>query len=405
MPDPDWVELQPEIYGKELIMKLRKDYPNRRNSILFIATILMFATSLLTGCNGSKVDASVLAAVDYTPITTDIWPVSTPEEQGLDPDLVAELYHNADQLPTVYSMLVFKNGYLIAEDYFNGGAPDRQSKVQSVTKSITSALVGIAIEQGCIESVDQKMMDFFPELQSQITDPRKNEISIQQMLQMRAGFPWEESSQELFDLLFSGFHNDTLVYVPLARDPGSDSEYSNLTSHILGIIVARACDTDLRSFAVEHLFGPLGIEPGFWQQDWDGNYLGFADLDLSSTDMAKFGLMIANDGVYNGQQIVPANWVEESLQTYSKKTWKFRVGPNWKDNKYGYQWWSIKAGNYRYHLAWGHGGQQIVIVDELDLVVVLLADALYLQHGDDPWQIEKGNLNLLADFVASLPSE
>ncbi|MFN2282438.1 MAG: serine hydrolase domain-containing protein [Anaerolineales bacterium] len=370
---------------------------------LLILRLSLLLSVLLVGCGGSP-SAEVLETVDYAPITTDIWPVSTPEEQGLDPNLVAELYNNAEQLPTVYSLLVFKNGYLIAEDYFNGGSPDRQSKVQSVTKSITSALVGIAIEEGCLTGVDQKMMDFFPEYADQVTDPRKFDITIQQMLQMRAGYPWEESTPELMDLLFSGFHNDTLVQVPLVRDPGSDSEYSNLTPHILGMIVARACDTDLRSFAIEHLFGPLGIEPGFWQQDWDGNYLGFADLDLSSTDLAKFGLMIANDGVYDGKQIVPADWVEESLQSYSKRTWKFRVGPNWKANEYGYQWWSIKAGSYRYHLAWGHGGQQIAIVDDLDLMVVLLADALYAQHGDDPWKIEKGNLNLVADFIASLPA-
>jgi CubicO group peptidase (beta-lactamase class C family) len=220
---------------------------------------------------------------------------------------------------------------------------------------------------------------------------------------MRAGFPWEESSPELFDLMVTGFHTDTLVHVPLVRDPGSDSEYSNLTSHILGIIVKRACNTDLLSFAREHLFDPLGIEPGFWQQDWDGNYLGFSDLDLSSTDLAKFGLMYANGGVYNGQQIVPADWVDESLQIYSEKTWKYRVGRNWDDNAYGYQWWSIKAGNYRYNLAWGHGGQQIALVNELDMVIVLLVDPLHFQWGDEPWRIERANLNLVADFVASLP--
>jgi hypothetical protein len=95
--------------------------------------------------------------------------------------------------------------------------------------------------------------------------------------------------------------------------------------------------------------------------------------------------------------------VEESLQDYSMKTWKYRVGPNWKDNGYGYQWWSVKAGNYRYHMAWGHGGQQIILVDDLDMVIVLLVDPLHLQWGDEPWKIEKGNLNLIANFVASLP--
>ena len=375
---------------------------NQWHVIAVLGIITLILSPILTGCSSEKISSEELADVDYEPTTTGIWPISSPGEQGLDPDLVAELYYNAGQLPTVYSLLVFKNGFLVAEDYFNGGGPTRQSKIQSVTKSITSALIGIAIEEGCILSVDQKMMDFFPEYQDQITDPRKNDITVQHLLQMRAGYPWEESTEELFNLLFSGFHNDTLVQVPLVRDPGSDSEYSNLTSHILGLIVARACDTDLKSFANEHLFGPLGITPGFWQQDWDGNYLGYADLDLSSTDMAKFGLLYMNEGQYNGEQIIPAEWVQESLQSYSKRTWKFRVGPNWKQNEYGYQWWSIKAGNYRYHLAWGHGGQQIVLVDELDLMVVLLADALYKQHGGDPWEIEKGNLNLLADFVASL---
>ncbi len=364
--------------------------------------LIMMMTLTLTSC-GSRLSEEELSSVDYTPITTGLWPVSTPSEQGIDPDLVAELYYNASQLETIYSLLVFKDGNLIAEDYFNKGRPDLKVNIHSVTKSITSALVGIAIEEGCLTGVDQKMMDFFPELKGKITDQRKFDITIQQMLQMRAGYPWEESTAELLDLLFTGFHNDTLVHVPLVRDPGSDSEYSNLTAHILGMIVSRACDTSLKSFAQEHLFNPLGINPGFWQADWDGNYLGFSDLNLSSTDLAKFGLLYANGGKYNDEQIVPSEWVKESLQSYSKKTWKFRVGKNWKANEYGYQWWSIKAGSYRYNMAWGHGGQQIILIDDLDMVLVLLADPLHLQHGDEPWRIEKANLNLIADFVASLP--
>jgi CubicO group peptidase (beta-lactamase class C family) len=359
--------------------------------------------SVLVGCGGPS--AAELATVDYTPISRDLWPVSTPEEQGLDPDLVAELYYNAFQLETAYSLLVFKNGYLVAEDYFNIGAPDLQVNIHSVTKSINSALVGIALEQGCLTSLDQKMMEFFPEFANRITDPRKNEITIRQMLQMRAGYPWEEATAEGTELLFTGFHTSNVVDVPLAYDPGSDSAYSNLTAHILGMIVARACDTDLKSFAQEHLFDPLGIEPAFWQVDWDGNYLGFSDIELSSTDLAKFGSLYMNDGKYNGTQVVPAQWVHDSLQIYSKKTWTVRVGRNWGDNGYGYQWWSIKAGDYRYNLAWGHGGQQIVLIDDLDMMIVFLADPLHLKHGDEPWKIEKANLNLVADFVASLPGE
>jgi len=145
-------------------------------------------------------------------------------------------------------------------------------------------LVGIALEQGCLSTVDQEMIDFFPELADRITDSRRRQITIRQRLQMRAGYPWEESTQELFEIMCHGFRPSLLVDVPLVSDPGTRFDYSNLTSHLLGVIVARSCDTDLKSFAQEHLFGML--------------YL--------------------NDGQYLGDQIVSAAWVHDSLQTYER---------------------------------------------------------------------------------------
>ena len=100
--------------------------------------------------------------MDYTPLPGGEWPVSTPAEQGLDPDLVAELYFNASQLESIYSLLLFKNGYLVAEDYFHVGAPDQQVNIHSVTKSYTSALLGIALEQGCLSSLDSYFAVFDP---------------------------------------------------------------------------------------------------------------------------------------------------------------------------------------------------------------------------------------------------
>ena len=378
----------------------------RRSFLLFTSALLILSilsSSILAGCGGPSPEE--LAAVHYTPLTLDDWPVSTPEEQGLDPMLVAELYHNAEQSETLYGLLVIKNGYLVAEKYFHGKSASQLSSRASVTKSVTSALVGIALEQGCLSSADQKMIDFFPELADRIKDPRKKQITIRQMLQMRAGYPWEESSQELIDLMFSGFRTRNLVDVPLARDPGSGFDYSNLTAHLLGIIVARACDTDLKSFAEEHLFSPMGAGVGFWLQGWEGYYIGFADMEITARDMAKFGQLYLDDGQFEGNQIVPADWVRDSLATYSEDAWYYRVGKNWKDSAYGYQWWSIRAGDHRYNLAWGHGGQQIAILDEMDLVVVATADPLYKQHGDQPWKLEKVNLNLVADFIASLPAD
>lgn len=367
-----------------------------------LAVLVLVLLIALVACGPS---AEQLAAVDYTPQTEGEWQISTPQAQGLDADAVAKLYYNASKLETIYSLLVFKNGTLVAEDYFHGGSIDQDVNIHSVTKSFTSALVGIALQEGCLTSLDERMMQFFPEFAVRVKDPRKREITIREMLEMRAGYPWEESNAQLFDLLYNGFRPSNLIDVPLARDPGSDFDYSNLTSHLLGMVVARACETDLDLYAQQRLFDPLGIEPEFWQVDWEGNTLGYSDLYLSPRDLAKFGLMYLDDGAYKGEQIVPAEWVHDSLQIYSQNAWKIRVGRNWSDNGYGYQWWSVQAGNYRYNLAWGHGGQQIALQDDLDMVVIVTVDPLHLQWGDKPWKLEKANLNLVADFVASLPNE
>jgi len=149
---------------------------------LIASTILLL--SVLAGCGSSIED---MKAVEYTPLPGDDWKVSTPEVQGLDPILVSKLYYNAAELETIYSLLVIKNGHLVAERYFNEGSVEQKDRLQSVTKSYTSALVGIALEQGYLSSIDQKMLDFFPEVADQITDSRKEQITIQHLLQMRAG--------------------------------------------------------------------------------------------------------------------------------------------------------------------------------------------------------------------------
>jgi CubicO group peptidase (beta-lactamase class C family) len=267
------------------MMTAKEKNPSKRHQhpfLLFTSVILIFST--LVGCGPSDAD---FAAVDYAPLPGDDWMVSTPAEQGLDPNLLAELYYNAAELETIYSLLVIKNGYLIAEDYFNEGSVAQKDRLQSATKSYTSALVGIALEQGCLSSVDQKMLDFFPEVAGKITDPRKEQITIRKMLEMRAGYPWEETDQALWEGLLSGRYPPLIEEFPLVSDPGSRFYYSNLTSNWLGIIVA------------------------------EGHNNGCGDLHLTARDAAKFGQLYLNDGVYKGNQVVPADWVHDSLLTYS----------------------------------------------------------------------------------------
>jgi CubicO group peptidase (beta-lactamase class C family) len=372
----------------------------RHRYIWLISAGLVLLLSIVAGCGPSIDD---LQAVDYAPVVQDDWQVSTPAAEGLDPMLVAELYYNAAKLETIYSLLVVRNGRLIAEKYFNKGSIDELGKRASVTKSYTSALTGIALERGYLSSLDQKMMDFFPDVASQITDPRKEQIAIRDMLQMRAGYPWEETDAALWDEIWDGEYLTDIADIPLSADPGTRFQYSNLTANWVGIIVTRASGMDLMTLGNKYLFGPLGVVPGDgWNRDVDGYYVGCGDIQFTARDMARFGQLYLDGGKLQGEQIVPADWVHDSLQVYSEHAWD-NIG-RFHDIGYGYMWWTATAGGHHVNFAWGHGGQLIVLVDEYDMVVVVTADPFY---GKDvhwnSWKYEKANIELVADFINSLP--
>lgn len=352
-----------------------------------------------------------LAAVRYAPQPAGDLKVSTPAAQGLDPELVAELYLNAAAVPTLYGVLVLKNGQLIAEGYFHQGAIGQLSGRQSATKSVTSALVGIALDQGCLASIDQRMMDFFPEFADRIIDPRKRQITIRDLLQMRAGYPWEGRTPPYFDRLF--LRGDWrwlphLVDFPLLGDPGAAYGYSNLTSHLLAVIVARACKTDLMPFAQQHLFAPIDARVHDWTRDADGYRWGWGEIYLTARDMAKFGLLYLRRGRHEGRQVVAADWVERSLRRYSQGinftgAASSAAGLYLRDIGYGYQWWSARAGGHRFDMAWGHGGQLIVLLHDLDMVIVTTADPLHHLPEQKGWQYEGAVIDLVGRFINALP--
>jgi CubicO group peptidase (beta-lactamase class C family) len=369
--------------------------------ILFTSIILIL--SMLAGCGPSTED---LEAVDYKPLAGDDFEVSTPEEQGLDPMLVAEMYYDAAKLDTIYSLLIVKNGYLVAEKYFNEGSIDLKSNIQSISKSYISALVGLAFEQGCLTSLDQPFLDFFPEYADQIEDPRKEEITIRHLLQMRSGYPWEESHPDLWEGLLTGDWLSMMVHYPLVTDPGTKFHYSNVSTNYLVAIVARACDVELREFAEEHLFAPIGAELGEWWNTEVNEYpIGNCCIHVTARDAAKFGLLYLNDGVFDGKQVISSEWVHDSLQAYStgeQLEYVPRTGPNFNRMGYGYQWWGLQSGDHEYDAAIGHGGQTMALLDEFDMVIVVIGDPFWLEDG---WKYEKQLKNLVADFIASLPSE
>ena len=349
--------------------------------------------------------------IDYSPIVNDDWKVSTPEEQGIDPLLIAELYRDASELETIYSLLIIKNGHLVAEGYFNEGSIGQLSKRASVTKSFTSAFVGLALEHGYLESIDQKMLAFFPEIADSISDPRKTRISIRHMLQMRGGYPWEETDPAYWDALWTGTYIHFIEDIPLVCDPGTGFNYSNLTSNWLATVVTRVCGTDLKTFGQEHLFEPLGMKIGHWNRDFDGYYIGSGDIEFTARDMAKFGLLYLDDGEFEGQRILPVEWIEESLESYSNDAWITTdrlnsAGRYFRNLGYGYQWWSATVGERQVDFAWGHGGQLIVLLYDLNMVIVTTADPFW---GKDlhfqSWKYEQSIINTVGKFIQSIPKE
>lgn len=375
--------------------------------VLIITGSLLIATSL-AGCKdgpGTGREPSVeefSLPVKYRPLIADDWAVSTPEDQNLDDELISDLYKNAAELKTLYSLLVVRNGFLIAEQYFNGGSMDDQTLLQSVSKSYISALIGIAIQEGCLSGIDQKMIEFFPEVADDLTDPRKRDISIRQMLHMRSGYPDEETDRAYLEALYWGVYPPLIEDFPLVSAPGAAFHYSNVTYSWLAILLERACGPDLKDFARQNLFEPIGTEVGKWLTDREGHYIGSGGIHATARDAAKFGLLYLHDGDWEGRQVISADWVHASLRRYSKVKRNYGRGFAFRDLGYGYGWWSASAGDHNFSFAWGHGGQLIVLLDELHMMIVTTADPFFGQHDGESWRHEKAVFNLVGRFIETL---
>ena len=341
--------------------------------------------------------------LDFRPLAlNDGWSVSTPEEQGIDEGRIEDTFRAAAGLGHIRSLLVASDGCLIAEEYFHGGGIDVAQPTASVTKSITSALVGAALGDSLLAGLDQAMVDFFPEVDRNSLDPRKATITLRQMLQMRSGYPWEERSGHLHALFSRSNWIPLIGEFPLTSDPGTQFGYSNLTAHLTGIIVARAAGASLQEYGHARLFGPLGVTVPFWPRDSQGYCAGSGDAYLTPRSLAKFGQLYLDDGVWQGIQVIPAEWVAQSREAYSHDVYGREILTYVQRLDYGYLWWSAVCGVHRVDFAWGHGGQVIFVIRDLGMVVVATAEHLGLQFGDQAWRQESAVLDLVGRFVSSL---
>ena len=354
------------------------------------------------GLSDERPVAFTVNPVIYDPLVLSDWPVSTPTEQGLDSELVRNTYLTAAGIDHLYSLLIIKNGYLVAECYFNGMTVDMAMPTASATKSYTSALTGIALREGYLTSLDQRLVEFFPELDWYLTDARKRAITVREMLQMRSGYPWEEREDLLYELFEFPFDwAGKLIEFPLTSDPGTAFGYSNLTAHVVAVILARAMDADLLPFAEAFLLDPLGCASVYWPRDLQGYYVGHGDVRIRPRDMTKLGLLFLNDGSYGGTQVIPADWVAESLTPYSQNVYGAEILDHMTNISYGYMWWTAEAGSHHIEFAWGNGGQLIVMVRDLNMVVVTSADNFVLLWDNEHWLRHKLVLEMVGEFISS----
>ncbi len=285
---------------------------------------------------------------------------------GVDIAKLDEAFAQAQQIENLKCLIVSHNGQIIKEAFYKDGGPDIAHDVRSVTKSVTGLLIGIAFEKGFIQSIDQPIGDFIKPLVENLSTEKAN-IKILHLLTMSSGFEWEEL------ISVSGYNNwvtsanqvQYLVDKPLTSQPGEVFTYNSAALHLLSVIASRASGMQTLDFARKYLFDSLGIGERNWETDQQGYNNGGAGLKITPYDMIKIGQLILNRGEYNGKRIVSSQWID---QTITSKISTNNVMPF--TNGYGYCWWTGQSSKGNYVFANGYGGQFIVVVPNLNLVVV-----------------------------------
>jgi len=330
--------------------------------ILIAAVVLMvLAVSAYLICKPHLGISATVPQPDYWP--TQGWQTSTPEEQGLDSAKLAQGLRQINQsgIP-IHSLMIVRNGKVLLDATFypyDGRSPH---SVGSVTKSLTTTLIGIAVDQGRLHLAD-KMVSFFPDFTIANLDARKSEITIGDLATMSSGLdclyePYEPTVQAMEaspDWIRFGLD------LPMAYEPGTHWEYCGVGMHLLSGILERAVGMSPLEFARQNLFGPLGIQGVVWPTDPQGVNLGAGNTRLYPADMAKIGFLYLHGGVWDGKQIVSRSWVEESVKEQVAR-------PGGDD--YGYGWWSSVGDAGMSFFAEGNGGQVINVNPGFNTVVV-----------------------------------
>lgn len=298
------------------------------------------------------------------------WPVSDPVAQGLDTQFLDSAVNSCLQLGYVDGLVVVRNGYLVMEQYFNGYNAHIPHAVMSVSKSFLSAITGIALDKGLLNSLDDIMLDYFPEYVYSGMDARKFDINLHHLMTMRMGIDKEENN--LFDVLATENWLKSTIELPLLNDPGETFCYNTLETHLLSAILQKSSRMSTLELTEHYLTSPMGITIDWWTQDPQGYYFGGSEMFFTPREMAVLGYLYMNEGRIRGTQIVPAEWVVFTLTP----TW-MQNSPQWgvlTEYNYGYLWWLGKIGGIPMFMALGHGGQTVLTFPDLNLIIVTTAE-------------------------------
>ena len=302
------------------------------------------------------------------------WSYDTPESLGMQSEALFALHATYDSFPLLSAVIV-RRGVVVDTYYKDGYDETSVYTLQSTSKSITSALVGIAIEQGYVENVDVSLSDYFPELLS-AEDTRWTQITLRHLLTHTSGIASTDSAI-WYDWRASDDWIAYLFALPIRTDPGTNFDYSTGNTHLLSAVLERAVGKPLGEYAQEVLFEPLGMISAGVGTAPEGVGDGGNGFYMTTLDMARFGLLYLNGGVWQDRQIVPADWVTASTTAQAQRA---------SDGaRYGYQWWIHSFGGHPAFVAQGHYGQYIIAMPDLSLLIAINSD--YEGSRSIYWQI------------------
>jgi CubicO group peptidase (beta-lactamase class C family) len=344
---------------------------------LFTATTMAIAVALAPACSTSNPTAPDVTRGLTPPLTlTDDWSIATPSEVGLDVARLTDLVQRirAAQYGRMAGLLVVRDERLVVEEYFNGWSANSAHTLQSVTKSVTALLTGIAVQSGQL-ALDDRVTRFFPQYEPIPEDSRKRAMTVADLLTMRSGLDWDESIYSGSPLQrLNDCRCDWLRFIldwPMRDAPATRWEYISGNTILLGGVVGAATGRRLDLFAADTLFAPLHITGDIWARGLpDGLPHAGGGLSLRPRDMAKLGVVVLGEGRWQGRPVVHSGWI--GLIT-SRVTRGVR---NWAGHTfdYGYGWWMTSDGGRDVIAASGAMGQWIFIVPSANLVVVVTSD-------------------------------